>query len=127
MGEETVFSAFQLYQAAKRVMVNGGFNLRKWNSNSIELLQRIEQMDVHETEKSLIRQNLCDACIPNTDGNTPLSKLLGIVWDSKSDVFTFETNSLEQFVKKLNVSKRSLLRMTGVTKVLFTLDYFTKD
>ena len=34
--------AFDIYQKSKEMMSKGGFNLRKWNSNSKTLLQKIE-------------------------------------------------------------------------------------
>ena len=41
-GEETDERAFDLYENSKMLMSQGGFNLRKWNSNSSELLKNIE-------------------------------------------------------------------------------------
>ena len=38
-GEDTVERAFNLYAKAKGFMADGNFNLRKWNSNSTELLR----------------------------------------------------------------------------------------
>ena len=40
---------FKLYQRAKEIMLAGGFNLRKWRTNSIFLQQRITEVE----EKSL--------------------------------------------------------------------------
>ena len=40
---------FRLYQRAKEIMLAGGFNLRKWRTNSIFLQQRITEVE----EKSL--------------------------------------------------------------------------
>ena len=40
---------FKLYQRAKEIMLVGGFNLRKWRTNSIFLQQRITEVE----EKSL--------------------------------------------------------------------------
>ena len=42
-GEETVQDAYELYQLAEQVMPEGGFNLRKWNSNSIHLMKQITE------------------------------------------------------------------------------------
>ena len=40
-GGRTVDEAFKIYEVARQVMYDGGFNLRKWNSSSPELLSRI--------------------------------------------------------------------------------------
>ena len=37
-GEDSVDNAVSLYKQAKRIMCEGGFNLRKWQSNSKELV-----------------------------------------------------------------------------------------
>ena len=41
-GEATVEKACKTYRSTKQMMLEGGFNLRKWNSNSDELLHRIQ-------------------------------------------------------------------------------------
>ena len=40
-GGSTVEEAFRTYTVTKQAMLEGGFNLRKWNSNSPELLSKI--------------------------------------------------------------------------------------
>ena len=45
-GTDNVASAFQIYSRAKQIMSEGGMNLRKWNSNSPELLQQIRQVEM---------------------------------------------------------------------------------
>ena len=40
-GGDTVEEAFNTYLVANKAMSGGGFNLRKWNSNSPELISRI--------------------------------------------------------------------------------------
>lgn len=41
-GETGIERAFRVYRVSKGIMAKGDFNLRKWNSNSPELLRRIE-------------------------------------------------------------------------------------
>ena len=36
-GSDTVESAYNIYEKSKQIMAEGGFNLRKWHSNSQEL------------------------------------------------------------------------------------------
>ena len=44
-GGTNVHEAFDVYKTAKLIMYKGGFNLRKWNSNSLELLELIRQSE----------------------------------------------------------------------------------
>ena len=41
MGANSVESVFNIYQHSTEIMSTGSFNLRKWNSNSKELLLKI--------------------------------------------------------------------------------------
>jgi len=36
-GEDNDENAFVVYQNSKKIMASGGVNLRKWNSNSVEI------------------------------------------------------------------------------------------
>eukprot|EP00795_Rhopilema_esculentum_P016499 gene16499-7917_t len=48
-GGETVDKAYEIYQQSKQVMREGNFNLRKWNSNSQELIERIRKSEGQAT------------------------------------------------------------------------------
>eukprot|EP00795_Rhopilema_esculentum_P016500 gene16500-7918_t len=48
-GGETVDKAYEIYQQSKQVMKEGNFNLRKWNSNSQELIERIRKSEGQAT------------------------------------------------------------------------------
>ena len=41
------------------------------------------------------------------------TKLLGIIWDSQSDKFTFDFSELITYISKLPINKRSLLKFTA--------------
>ena len=45
-GAEDDERAFHVYQISKHIMAKEGFNLRKWNSNSVTLLQRIQEAEL---------------------------------------------------------------------------------
>jgi hypothetical protein len=44
-GCENESKAFEIYQSSKCILAEGSFNLRKWHSNSSELLDRIHQAE----------------------------------------------------------------------------------
>ena len=84
-------NAFHLYQKGKRIMQEGGFNLRKWNTNSHVLNQRIgkeDEQEEHETEV----------------------KILGLNWDTVNDAFGFDSAEVTEYVKSLPPAKRSVLK-----------------
>ena len=39
-------SAYEFYLECRKLMAAGGMNLRKWHSNSLELLERIKSLPV---------------------------------------------------------------------------------
>ena len=45
-GAENDDKGFELYKTAKNVMAGGSFNLRKWQSNSAALMNKIEEIEV---------------------------------------------------------------------------------
>lgn len=93
----------------------GGFNLRKWNSNSCELFSRIASASGQPVSDA-------DMCTVHGEGNLPSllivgpnsqganqSKLLGIMWKNESDHFTFCFSEIVSLVTKLPATRRSLL------------------
>ena len=69
---------FNLYQKAKEIMRAGGFNLRKWKTNSPTLQKRI-----NEAERS--------SGTPATHGSEQETvKILGLNWDCKADGLYFD-------------------------------------
>ena len=50
-GEENDENGFVVYQKSKKIMASGGFNLRKWNSNSQTLLKSIETCESSQEQR----------------------------------------------------------------------------
>jgi len=92
-GGRTVDEAFKVYNVARQVMLDGGFNLRKWNSNSPELPSRIHSSPGEPLNDSGMNAVCEEGKVPSqlirsTNQGTGHLKLLGIVWNSESDHFT---------------------------------------
>ena len=108
-GCANVVEAFSLYSKAKERMKAGGFSLRKWKTNSLELrqqiLQRERENDSTESpyEQSFAKESL--GPIQETGGKT---KVLGIVWDCEKDTFEFDLTKMVS-VKVGNLTKRGIL------------------
>ena len=121
-GADDVQDAFRFYIDSKSLMSAAGMNLRKWNSNSVELLNLIKGDNVQslETKTDDIQVSEEDESYakattgysPNVkDGN--FVKLLGVLWNSSQDYLTFNLNELIEYAKSLNASKRSILKLTA--------------
>ena len=87
-------SAIHVYQRAKAIMKDGGFNLRKWKTNSTIVRQRISEEMKEEDDKSAV-------------------KILGLNWNTMSDELRFEFVSVMEYLKSLPPTKRSVLKLSA--------------
>ena len=74
-------SAIHVYQRAKAIMKEGGFNLRKWKTNSSIVGQRISE-EMKEDDHSEV-------------------KILGLNWGTMSSELGFEFASVMEYLKSL--------------------------
>ena len=86
-GADDVDKAFGFYTECKQMMDKAGTNLRKWNSNSAELLERIKGVTPHNSVTTVITTNITEkdeSYIKATTGyghsvqKSDMVKLLGI-------------------------------------------------
>ncbi len=108
---------WHLYEMSKQIMHDGGFNLRKWLSNSEEIMARINSKE--SKRKEMKNENPKIAEDDNSFAKTSLSsnetldrgenKVLGLTWDTKSDNFTFDFAKLTQDALKAPITKRTVL------------------
>ena len=85
-----------LYFESKKCLKESGFELRKWNSNNKELMDKI---CVDENENNYDLGQICSG----------LRKVLGINWDIEKDLFAFDFDEIVQLVKPLKFPKIILL------------------
>ena len=106
-GADTVTEAFELYQSSKSIMASGGFNLRKWTTNSSELCKLIEviELGTQVTTNAIDRdvsqgiteddQSYTKSSVGSFATNTEdLVKILGVSWDTQSDMLQFDFKEL---------------------------------
>ncbi|PFX14402.1 hypothetical protein AWC38_SpisGene21442 [Stylophora pistillata] len=93
-GSETDEEALVIYKKSKQIMAEGGFNLRKWNSNSRTLLRAIESVEKSSEAKSnqdiTTKDDESYAKLSTTPSssevkNDTIVKALGLDWDTASD------------------------------------------
>ena len=66
-GEEGVEQSFHIYKRSKEIMEDRGFNLRKWNTNSQALRDKIEVHELlHEatTNSKSTQEHVSDSIVP---------------------------------------------------------------
>ena len=109
--------AFELYSKAKCRMRDGGFNLRKWISNSQKLMQWIDQEEgvpITESGKLAEEDQTYATTYLGIKGNAAEErKVLGLNWDIIRDTFIIRFDWLVRFAKELPSTKRSILRVVA--------------
>ncbi|XP_026323275.1 uncharacterized protein LOC113232713, partial [Hyposmocoma kahamanoa] len=93
-GQDTIESSEQLITELIELLKQGGFNLRKWNSNEPTILKNLQ--DDQRCNKTTINFT------PEQTSNT---KTLGMRWNPAADTFTYNWN----IPAKENLTKRNLL------------------
>jgi len=119
-GASTNEQAYELYKRSKDILSEGEFTLRKWSSNSTELMEEIHK----ETDETIdIKVNIPiveeDSSYANLMLGSPKEwveaeqeqKVIGLVWDTKQDHIVFRFKGLIEAADGFSSTKRSVLRM----------------
>ena len=102
-GADSDEEAFELYTQAKEIFRQGGFNLRRFLSNSRPLQTKIDSAE-----------KLPDSD-PLTD-STPATrevKVLGVAWNSNNDSLVFDLSDLTSMADNLQPTKRNFVSLIG--------------
>jgi hypothetical protein len=100
----------------------GAFNLRKWNTNSSSVQEKLPETDIQtktapkhssvnvvEDDQSYSESVTCKS-IGVTNGSV---KVLDTIWNKSSDELEFKFTDLGEEEKALPATKRSLLKVIG--------------
>lgn len=104
-GADSVEEAIKIYTGASAVMKEGGFNLRKWDSNSAELCEKINS--TIENKPTKVEKT------PGSKNDNSPKKVLGISWNANSDTLSYEFEMLVEYAQSLPATKRSVLRLSA--------------
>ena len=103
-GAESLPAAKELYEKAKRSMLQAGFKLRKWKSNNDELREHIQ--NIESQENTLSRTKCSEKTSLGPGKNT--TTVLGIGWDATSGMLEVDIEKMK--IDGTIVTKRLLLR-----------------
>ena len=91
--------------------------MRKWHSNSDEVLAKIEHLENDvgpQKEAKPPEEKLSDTPLVKNDSEKPdESKVLGINWNSKSDKLAYDFNAMLGSAEKEQITKRDVLATTA--------------
>ena len=104
-GANTGEEAFDLYTKAKVIFRQGGFNLRKFLSNS-----RVLQTRIDAAEKTPHPDSSTRSLSPCVRGET---KVLGVTWDPDCDTLIFDVSEITAAAADLQPTKRNVVSLIG--------------
>ena len=116
-GEGDEAKALELCSKSKSLMQRGGFNLRKWKTNSKIVQEAINGMNDRAnpttepgSTKSITEE---DESYAKTTSENAIVKVLGSIWNTDTDQFTFDLVDLSQHASLLPTTKRSFLKISA--------------
>ena len=106
--------AFDLYAKAKKILLDGGFNLRKFVSNSEGLQQRIESIEGGLTAREC--KGECESVVyedktytkevlGGKQGNDVEQRILGVKWNFVQDHLVFDLSELAILLRNVEATK----------------------
>jgi len=112
-------SAFELYVKSKAILREGGFNLRKFVTNSTLLQQRIDASEAEsvvehfncsntgvEEEDKTYTKNLLGGRLRQSEDE---QKILGVVWNFVNDELVFDLSELAALIQDTEPTKRRIV------------------
>ena len=99
-GGDSVEEAFSKYQQGTEILAKGGFALRKWKTNSVELHKEIYNTADQEEEVHLMGDDI--------------SKILGVKWCTRRDALVYGFKDFVTEAKRIEtigLTKRTLLSL----------------
>ena len=130
-GGYTEAEVIKLYTISKQIMKDGGFNLRKWLSNSKEVMSEIKAREVREENKPPMNANTVEddqsfakTSLKQTElADDEGTKVLGLTWSTETDTFIFNLENLVAKALEAPVTKRTILGV--IAKIYDSLGLIT--
>ncbi|XP_028397220.1 uncharacterized protein LOC114521030 [Dendronephthya gigantea] len=111
-GSRDVPSAVQLTTKVKTRLSDGGFNMRKWNSNSQELIETLQENSTFsKAEASVDLENYTTSDVAHgyDTVNEASSRVLGQIWNTYTDELIMDFAKVLSDADLNNVTKRIIL------------------
>ena len=122
-GEGDEAKALELCSKSKSLTQRGGFNFRKWKTNS-KIVQEAQDRanpstecgstkTITEEDKSYAKATNGPPIAAGSTSKNAIVKVLGSIWNTDTDQFTFDLVDLSQHASLLPTTKRSLLKISA--------------
>ena len=115
-GGHTEDEVFNLYTESKKIFHDGGFNLRKFLTNSRRLQEWINLKENLKADNSLRQHEptYSEATLGvSQTSEMEEHKVLGVPWNPESDQLIFDVTNLARLAHDLHPTKRNLVSLIG--------------
>ena len=112
-GKDSVKDCFELYGKLMLRFREGGFNMRKWASNSEELNQLIEKEEANLSSSTQTPSETSPSLTKSSVLEEDLIKVMGVPWDRIEDSFKFDLATFATQALDGTLTKRKLLSITA--------------
>ena len=112
--DATVERTIELHGKAKKRLAEGGFRLRKWLSNSEEVMTAIQVSDQKEAGTACEEdssETYAKEMLGAKLGEAKNEKVVGLEWNCEEDAFYFELFGHGEKATELVATKRNLLKV----------------
>ena len=123
-GDRNMEEAYQVFLKSKLRMLEAGFNMRKWSSNSKELIEKIKASEfgrevqpntnrpseLEEDEETYASATLGSNHEVNEEQE---HKVLGVTWNHDTDELRIDLVDIVKSSENLPVTKRTVLKVTA--------------
>ena len=112
-------ATMKLYEGSKRILQEGGFNLRKFITNAPQLQRAIERKENSLVDSTTVSSNdLDETYAKSTLGCTQTmsptdQKVLGVKWDVEADHLIFSVREISAFADTQEPTKRKVTSIIG--------------
>ena len=117
-GAKDEADAYQLYRASKEIMKIGGFNLRKFCSNSSSLQVQIDvneatEQHIHPHAMKTEETYASSVLGSNQSVRDGERKVLGVLWNLSTDQLVVSLDNIISVAKELEPSKRAIVGLAA--------------
>ena len=112
-GAGTEDEAFDLYTQSKEIFRQGGFNLRKFLTNSKPLQTRIDLAEGLSESKSIAIDPVTQVTHDTQPKEAEECKVLGVAWNPSNDSLVFDLSDLSRIAIDLQPTKRNVVSLIG--------------
>ena len=122
-GGQTIKETYQLFLKSKLRMLEAGYNIRKWSSNSKELIEKIKTSDYNDKAKcneelhEFVEDDGTHASVTlgtkHEVNEERKHKVQGITWNHDTDEQSVDLNRIANASASLPATKRTVLKGTA--------------